>query len=55
MELLRPGAATGPRNVNPKLVAAVEARDRLWTLLVTRLFGKDDEKVPYWLVVAIAV
>ena len=51
--------------MNPKLVAAVEARDRLWTLLVTRyellwrtgawLFGKDDEKVPYWLVVAIAV
>ncbi len=57
LELLRPGAATGPRNVNPKLVASVEARDRLWTLLVGRyellwrtgawLFGqKVDEKVP---------
>jgi hypothetical protein len=51
--------------VNPKLVDSVEARDRLWTFLVTRyelrwrtgawLFGKVDEKVPYWLVVAIAV
>jgi hypothetical protein len=55
LEILRPGAATGPRNVNPKLVASVEARDR--TLLVGRyellwrtgawLFGqKVDEKVP---------
>jgi hypothetical protein len=57
LEILRPGAATGPRNVSPELVASVEARDRLWTLLVTRyellwrtgawLFGqKVDEKVP---------
>jgi hypothetical protein len=36
LEILRPGAATGPRNVNPKLVASVEATDRLWTLLVGR-------------------